>query len=209
MLKPTTAANRAPINVVIVTMDTHLASAIDRAKQTLRREIPELNLTLHAASEWSTSPAELERCLKDIEQGDIVVATMLFLEDHFLPILPALQARRDHCDALVCAMSASEVVKLTKIGKFDMGKPASGPMALLKKLRGESKNKGATGGAARVPRLRAQPASPSRASGARGRRLVWRRHLRHRGRRKRRARRVGVRGARSGGGSGRWSSSVA
>ncbi len=157
MLKPTTAANRAPINVVIVTMDTHLASAIDRAKQTLRREIPELNLTLHAASEWSTSPAELERCLKDIEQGDIVVATMLFLEDHFLPILPALQARRDHCDALVCAMSASEVVKLTKIGKFDMGKPASGPMALLKKLRGESKNKGATGGAAQMKMLRRIP----------------------------------------------------
>jgi magnesium chelatase subunit H len=52
---------------------------------------------------------------------------MLFMEDHFLPILPALQARREHCDAMVCAMSAGEVAKLTRMGKFDMGKPASGP----------------------------------------------------------------------------------
>ena len=31
------------------------------------------------------------------------IATMLFLDDHFLPVLPALQARRDDCDAMVCA----------------------------------------------------------------------------------------------------------
>ena len=45
---------------------------------------------------------------------------MLFIEDHFLPVLPALQARREHCDAMVCAMSAAEVMKLTRMGKFDM-----------------------------------------------------------------------------------------
>ncbi len=33
-------------------------------------------------------------------------------------------------------MSAAEVVKLTRVGRFDMDKPANGPMALLKRLRG-------------------------------------------------------------------------
>jgi magnesium chelatase subunit H len=69
----------------------------------------------------------LARCKADIAQGDIVIVTMLFLEDHFLPILPVLKARRDHCDAMVCAMSAGEVVKLTRMGKFDMS--ASRPAA--------------------------------------------------------------------------------
>jgi magnesium chelatase subunit H len=53
-------------------------------------------------------------------------------------------------------MSASEVVKLTRLGHFDMGKPASGPMALLKKLRG-NKDKASTGGAAQMKMLRRIP----------------------------------------------------
>jgi magnesium chelatase subunit H len=68
----------------------------------------------------ATTPAALARCKADIARGDIVIATMLFMEDHFLPVLPGLQARREHCDAMVCAMSAGEVMKLTRMGKFDM-----------------------------------------------------------------------------------------
>ncbi|MEI6545650.1 MAG: DUF3479 domain-containing protein, partial [Burkholderiales bacterium] len=123
MQNRTSHAEPTPVNVVIVTMDTHLSSAVDRARVLLKQQIPGLNLTLHAASEWGANADGLDHCLDDIAKGDIVIATMLFMEDHFLPILPALKARRDHCDAMVCAMSASEVVKLTKIGKFDMDKP--------------------------------------------------------------------------------------
>jgi magnesium chelatase subunit H len=150
---------RTPVRVVVVTMDTHLASATDRARAALLREVPGLQLTLHAASEYAAEPEALARCLADIARADIVVVAMLFLEDHFLPILPALQARRDHCDAMICMVSAGEVVKLTKAGKFDMGKPASGPMALLKRLRGKDSGTGkpATGGAAQMKMLRRIP----------------------------------------------------
>ena len=90
-------------------------------------------------------------------RADIVIVTMLFMEEHFLPVLPALRARRDHCDAMVCAMSAGEVVKLTRLGKFDMDKPASGPMALLKRLRGQSKGPPTAGGAQQMKMLRRVP----------------------------------------------------
>jgi magnesium chelatase subunit H len=83
---------------------------------------------------------------------------MLFLEDHFLPILDDLRARRMNCDAMVCMASATEVTQLTRFGQFDMSKPASGPMALLKKLRGGGgKDKPATGGAAQMKMLRRLP----------------------------------------------------
>lgn len=146
-----------PCRVVIVTMDSHLASAVDRARTSLKRHLPGLHLTLYAASDWASNPAVLERCLADIAQGDVIVATMLFMEDHFLPILPALQSRRIQCDALICAMSAREVVKLTKMGRFDMDKPASGPLALLKRLRGNTKDKAATGGSQQMKMLRRLP----------------------------------------------------
>ena len=150
------AGPSTPIRVVVVTMDTHLASAAQRANAALLREIPGLQLSMHAASEYAGNDAAIARCKQDIAQADIVVAGMLFLEDHFLPILDDLRARRDHCDAMICMMSATEVVKLTKLGKFDMDKPASGPMALLKKLRG-SKDKASTGGAAQMKMLRRIP----------------------------------------------------
>jgi magnesium chelatase subunit H len=151
------------MKVVLVTMDSHLASATERANRALAKSVPGLKLSVHAAAEWGDDPAALERCKSDIAQGDIVIATMLFLEDHFLPILPALQARRDHCDAMVCAMSAAEVTKLTRMGKFDMAAPATGAMAFLKRLRNKPEAKGeqsgarATAGAQQMKMLRRLP----------------------------------------------------
>ena len=155
--KRTSAAETTPLRLVIVTMDTHLASATARARTVLSQEMPGLNVVLHAASEFSGQPDALARCKADIAAADIIVAGMLFLEDHFLPILDDLRARRERCDAMICMVSAAEVVKLTRLGQFDMGKPASGPMALLKKLRGSSKDKPSTGGAAQMKMLRRIP----------------------------------------------------
>ena len=73
------------MRVVLVTMDSHLASAAERASRTLARTMPGLHLAIHAASEWGGDEAALARCRADIAKGDIVLATMLFLEDHFLP----------------------------------------------------------------------------------------------------------------------------
>jgi len=148
--------NTTAIKVVIVTMDTHLASSVNRASRTLGREFPGLSISLHAASEYAGNDALIARCKADIAKADIVVAGMLFLEDHFLPILDDLRQRRMHCDAMICMASATEVTQLTRLGQFDMSKPASGPMALLKKLRG-SKEKAATGGAAQMKMLRRLP----------------------------------------------------
>jgi magnesium chelatase subunit H len=139
MPKRISAADPTPVRVVIVTMDSHLASATERARRTLVRELPGVSLAIHAAAEWGEDPVALKRCVDDIATGDIVVATMLFMEDHFQPVLPALAARRDHCDAMVCAMSAGEVMRLTRMGKFSMDGTVSGPMALLKRLRGAKK----------------------------------------------------------------------
>ena len=90
----------APVRVVIVTMDSHLSSAALRAERELRRELPGLTLTVHAADEWGSDPDALAACHADIARGDIVVATMLFLEDHIRAVQPALLARRDGWDVL-------------------------------------------------------------------------------------------------------------
>ncbi len=153
MPKPTSAAETVPVRVVIVTMDSHLAGAVERANHVLKRRLPGLSLTMHAAAEWGTDPDALGRCLADIAAGDIVVATMLFMEEHFLPVLPALEARRGACDAMVCAMSASEVMRLTRMGRFSMDGSQSGPMALLKRMKGKKAGGPPTGAGARQMKM--------------------------------------------------------
>ncbi len=135
-----------PVRVVIVTMDSHLSGAAARAEVALQREMPGLSVIVHAADEWGSDQNALDACLHDIARGDVVIATMLFLEDHIRPVQAALAARRDDCDAMLCCMSASEVTRLTKLGRFDMMQEATGAMAMLKKLRGAKKGEGGTSG---------------------------------------------------------------
>lgn len=145
-----------PMRVAIITMDTHLSSATERARYALKKKLPSLELSIHAASSWTVDGKALESCLHDIETADILIVTMLFMEDHYKPVIEALKERRNNCDAMVCAMSAGEVVTLTRMGGFDMGKPASGLIGLLKRLRG-NKEKSQTGGAAQMRMLRRLP----------------------------------------------------
>ena len=157
MPKLISAADSTPIRVVVVTMDSHLSGAAARATEKLRRDIPGLQLVMHAADEWGGDPAKLAACHQDIATGDIVIATMLFLDDHIRAVLPALAARRDGCDAMLCCMSASEITKLTRLGKFDMAGEAKGPVAMLKRLRGKSGPGGASSGAGQMKMLRQLP----------------------------------------------------
>jgi magnesium chelatase subunit H len=138
-------------------MDTHLNSTVKRTIETLKKVAPFISLKIYSATEYTNDDRILEKCRNDIAQADIIFVGMLFLENQFLPIMDDLKARRDHCDALVCAVSAAEVVKLTKIGKFDMSKPASGPMAFIKKLKGDTSKKNASSGERQMKMLRRVP----------------------------------------------------
>ncbi|MBS0377464.1 MAG: magnesium chelatase subunit H [Proteobacteria bacterium] len=154
--KRTTRTEPTAVRVVIVTLDTHLAGAAERARERLAQEIPGLRFSVHAASEWDDDPQALERCKSDIAQGDFIIASMLFLEDHFRAVLPALQARRDHCDAMIGCMSAAEIIRLTRLGRFSMNGSGGGAISLLKRLRGGNRH-GASAGAAQMKLLRRIP----------------------------------------------------
>jgi len=156
MPKLISAADATPLRFVIVTLDSHLAGAVERARRALAKDLPGLELKLHVAAEWADNPEALERCKADIATGDIVLASMLFMEDHIQAVMPDLQARRDDCDAMVACMSAGEVIKLTRMGRFDMSGEAKGALAMLKRLKG-SKSKNKSGGQQQLAMLKRLP----------------------------------------------------
>ncbi len=145
MPKPTSAAEYAlPPNpsheqpvmrVVMVTMDSHIIGAADRARVQMQHLMPGIEFSIHAASQWGQDPKKLELCIAAIRSAHIVIATMLFMEEHYEALLPVLRERREHCDAMVCIMSASPVSQLTRMGQLDMSRQPTGLMGLLRKLR--------------------------------------------------------------------------
>ncbi|MGB4335701.1 MAG: magnesium chelatase subunit H [Chromatiaceae bacterium] len=165
MPKPILAAKKGhasldttPVRVVILSLDSHLASTIERAQADLRIVLPGLSISMHAATDWNEDPDSLVRCREDISRGDIIIVTMLVMEEHILPVLPTLQARRDACDAMVVCMSAAEMMRLTRMGGFRMDGTGGGPMALLRRLRGKSKpNENKNAGAQQMSMLRRIP----------------------------------------------------
>jgi len=148
-------AGTIPVRVTIVTLDNHLSGTAERAQALLAAS--GITIGFHAAADWDGDPAALERCRADIARADIVIATMLFLDDHIRAVLPALQARRDQCDAMLGLMSAGEVVRLTRLGGYRMDAPARGPLALLKRLRGSAKPGQGSSGAGQMKMLRRLP----------------------------------------------------
>ena len=137
------------LRVVIVTLDNHLAGAVERARRELSKTDPALILGFHAAAEWETDPSALESCRADIARADIVLSAMLFMDEHVRAVLPALLARRPHCDAMVGCLSAAEVVRTTRMNRFAMDGSQRGALDFLKRLRGKSGPGGTQGNGAR------------------------------------------------------------
>ncbi|MGL4406102.1 MAG: DUF3479 domain-containing protein, partial [Notoacmeibacter sp.] len=144
------------VRVVIVTLDAHMASAAARANASLMRDLPGVSLRLHSVTDWASSAEAHAQYERDVATADIIIASMVFTEDHVALVKPALDARRDHCDAIVCCMSAPEIVKLTRIGQFSMSQPAGGALSLLRRLVGKGK-KEKTAGASQMKMLRMLP----------------------------------------------------
>ena len=151
------AETNHPLRVVLVTLDNHVSGAWSRAADALSKRVPALSVSAHAATEWDRDPAALDSTLSAIAEGDIVIVTMLFLEAHIEAVRAALADRCEACDAMICCMSAPEIMRLTRMGRFRMDKEATGALALLKRLRGGGDKTGRSAGAQQMSMLRRLP----------------------------------------------------
>ncbi|MEM8980282.1 MAG: cobaltochelatase subunit CobN [Pseudomonadota bacterium] len=133
--------DQTPYRVALVTLDRHVAGSVTRVLPELQKDFAGLEVSVHAAAEWGESPEALAETKEAIARADIIVVTILFLEDHVQAILPDLKAARARCDALFGLISDSQITSLTKAGDLDMSAPMSPAMALLKKLKPKSTGK--------------------------------------------------------------------
>lgn len=142
--------------VVVITLDAHAAGPAARITPRLARDFPGVTVSVHAAAEWAENPAALARAKEALAGARIVIANLIFIEEHLSAILPDLRAARERADCFVGMIADPQVVTLTKMGDLDMAKPASMAVRLLKKLRG-SKEPSANSGERQMSLLRRLP----------------------------------------------------
>ncbi len=136
---------RVGYNIVVVTLDQHAAGPAARIAPRLAQDFPGLTISIHAAAEWAESPAALARCKEALKTADIIIANLIFIEEHISAILADLMEARPRVDAFVGLIADSAIVKLTRMGDLDMGKPASATLSLLKKLKPSAKTSANSG----------------------------------------------------------------
>jgi magnesium chelatase subunit H len=136
---------KAAYRFVILTLDAHAAGPASRIAPRLAKVFPGIEVSVHAAAEWAENPAALARARAAVAEANIIVANLLFIEEHITAILPQLQEVRPRLDAMIGVIADPQIVKLTKMGDLDMSRPASGAMAFLKKLRGNSQPSASSG----------------------------------------------------------------
>ncbi|MEM1361714.1 MAG: magnesium chelatase subunit H [Pseudomonadota bacterium] len=129
----------ASYRIVVLTLDSHAAGPCARVADRLTRDFPGLQLEVLAAAEWGECPEALTHAKAAILEADIIVISLLFLEEHIAAILPELKARREDCDAVAGIIADSQIVKLTRMGGLDMAAPESNVQRFLKMLRGSAK----------------------------------------------------------------------
>lgn len=149
---PGTGLAPTPYRFVIITLDSHVLGPAARVNAALQKDFPGLQVSVHATGEWTENPAALEATKAAIAEADIVVVNLIFLDDQIQAILPALRARRAACDAMVCVIADQMLVNLTKMGDVDLSKPASGAMAILKKLKPKTKKTSSSEGQMKILR---------------------------------------------------------
>jgi magnesium chelatase subunit H len=147
------------LRFVIVTLDAHLAGAFETAKRNLVRQMPALHLEMHVAADWDTDPAAAARARESIAKAHCLAITQMFTEEGTREILEAVQQRRDKADAILVALSTSELMQNTKLGRFSMAAKDNGPFslgALMRKLRGK-REEGRSSGERQMNVLRTLP----------------------------------------------------
>ena len=156
------ASRAVPIRFVIVTLDAHLAGAVERAAASLQKEGVAIDLRIHVASDWMRDQSTIETCKQDLSSADLIVVTQLFMEEQVAAIGATLAARADECDAVMVALSAAELMKCTRMKGFSMGgssdNSAWSPMSLMRRMMGGKRTEGSSGerqmrALRRVPKL--------------------------------------------------------
>eukprot|EP00929_Paragymnodinium_shiwhaense_P075372 TRINITY_DN3852_c0_g1_i1.p1 TRINITY_DN3852_c0_g1~~TRINITY_DN3852_c0_g1_i1.p1 ORF type:complete len:1473 (+),score=434.92 TRINITY_DN3852_c0_g1_i1:77-4495(+) len=120
---------RTKIKVVYVVLESQYQSSMTAAVRQINKNSSAIAVEcVGYLMEELRSPETAEELKKDLEDANIFVCSLIFVQELAEKLVEILSPVQDKLDACLCFPSMPEVMKLNKLGSFDLAKLSGGPL---------------------------------------------------------------------------------
>lgn len=135
-IAPDNLRGRNLIKVVYVVLESQYQSALSQAVRTINANNPNLAIEISGyLIEELRDPENYEEFKREIENANIFIASLIFIEDLAQKVVAAVEPHRDRLDVSVVFPSMPEVMRLSKMGSFSLAQLGQSKSAIAQFMR--------------------------------------------------------------------------
>lgn len=143
-IAPENLGGRNLIKVVYVVLESQYQSALSQAVSTINSKNPNLAIEVSGyLIEELRDPENYEQFKRDMENANIFIASLIFIEDLAQKVVTAVEPHRHHLDVSVVFPSMPEVMRLNKMGSFSLAQLGQSKSAIAQFMRKRKEKSGA------------------------------------------------------------------
>ncbi len=144
-ISPSNLNGRHLLKVVYVVLESQYQSAISGAVQSINATHPSLAIEISGyLIEELRSPENYEAFKVDVGNANIFIASLIFIEDLAEKVVAAVEPLRDNLDVAVVFPSMPEVMRLNKMGTFNMAQLGQSKSAIAQFMKKRKEKSGAS-----------------------------------------------------------------
>jgi len=144
-ISPQNLNGRHLLKVVYVVLESQYQSSISAAVQSINAKHPSLAIEISGyLIEELRSPENYEAFKLDVGNANIFIASLIFIEDLAEKVVAAVEPLRDNLDVAVIFPSMPEVMRLNKMGTFNMAQLGQSKSAIAQFMKKRKEKSGAS-----------------------------------------------------------------
>jgi len=143
-IAPNNLAGRSLIKVVYVVLESQYQSALSQAVRQINETNPTLAIEISGyLIEELRDPENYEEFKREVQNANIFIASLIFIEDLADKVVAAVEPYRDRLDVAVVFPSMPQVMRLNKMGSFSMAQLGQSKSAIAQFMRKRKEKSGA------------------------------------------------------------------
>lgn len=141
---PESKAGTQVVKIVYVVLEAQYQSALSQAVRNINRTRKDINVEVVGyLVEELRDRENYAMFQKDLEDANIFIGSLIFIEELAQKVKEAVEAQRDRMDAVLVFPSMPEVMRLNKLGTFSMAQLGQSKSAIAQFMRRKRKESGA------------------------------------------------------------------
>ena len=143
-IAPDDLRGRHLLKVVYVVLESQYQSSLSQAVRNINNKNHNLAIEISGyLIEELRDQENYQLFQKDVENANIFIASLIFIEDLANKLVEAVKPHRDKLDAIVVFPSMPEVMRLNKMGSFSMAQLGQSKSVIAQFMRKRKENSGA------------------------------------------------------------------